>query len=215
MLTVENIRKGFGTGADAVTVLDGVSFGMAAGETVALRGESGSGKSTLLHIVGALERADAGQVVLDGTEVTALGEAAAARLRRGTVAVVFQQFNLIPSLDVAANIGFQARLAGRVPEVAALAERLGLAAHLAKYPEELSGGQKQRVAVARALAARPRLILADEPTGNLDEATGDRVLDLMLEMAAEAGAGLLMVTHSARLASRLGRQLVLERGKVA
>jgi putative ABC transport system ATP-binding protein len=181
---------------------------------VALRGESGSGKSTLLHIVGALESADSGRVVLDGTEVTALAEPAAARLRRGTVAVVFQQFNLIPSLSVAANIAFQARLAGRPADVEGLARRLGLAEHLGKYPEALSGGQQQRVAVARALAARPRLILADEPTGNLDEATGDRVLDLMLELAAEVGAGLLMVTHSARLAARLGRELVLERGRI-
>jgi putative ABC transport system ATP-binding protein len=215
MLAVEDIRKGFGTGGDAVRVLDGVSFGMDPGETVALRGESGSGKSTLLHIIGALERADAGRVVLDGQEVTALGEPAAARLRRGTVAVVFQQFNLIPSLNVAANIGFQARLAGLVPDVAGLAGRLGLEGQLGKYPEELSGGQQQRVAVARALAARPRLILADEPTGNLDEATGDAVLDLMLELAAEVGAGLMMVTHSLRLAARLGRELVLERGKVS
>jgi putative ABC transport system ATP-binding protein len=214
MLAVEDIRKSFGTGGDAVRVLDGVSFGMDPGETVALRGESGSGKSTLLHIIGALERADAGRVVLDGQEVTALGEPAAARLRRGTVAVVFQQFNLIPSLNVAANIGFQARLAGLVPDVAGLAGRLGLEGQLGKYPEEVSGGQQQRVAVARALAARPRLILADEPTGNLDEATGDRVLALMLEMAAEAGAGLMMVTHSSRLAARLGRELVLERGRL-
>jgi putative ABC transport system ATP-binding protein len=214
MLAVEDIRKGFGTGGDAVRVLDGVSFGMGPGETVALRGESGSGKSTLLHIIGALERADAGRVVLEGVEVTALSEPAAARLRRGTVAVVFQQFNLIPSLDVAANIGFHARLAGLAPDVAGLAGRLGLAGHLGKYPAELSGGQQQRVAVARALAARPRLILADEPTGNLDEATGDAVLGLMLEMAAEAGAGLLMVTHSSRLAARLGREMVLERGRL-
>jgi putative ABC transport system ATP-binding protein len=214
MLAVEDIAKSFGTGGDAVRVLDGVSFGMGPGETVALRGESGSGKSTLLHIVGALERADRGRVVLDGVDVTALGEPAAARLRRGTVAVVFQQFNLIPSLTVASNIGFQARLAGREADVAGLAGRLGLEGHLAKYPEELSGGPQQRVAVARALAARPRLILADEPTGNLDEATGDAVLGLMLEMAAEAGAGLLMVTHSSRLAARLGREMVLERGRL-
>jgi putative ABC transport system ATP-binding protein len=214
MLAVRDLRKGFGTGAARVVVLDGVDMDMAPGETVALRGESGSGKSTLLHIVGALERADSGSVRLDGTEVTALTEAQAAGLRRGTVAVVFQQFNLIPSLDVAANIAFQARLAGRPADVAGLAARLGLEGLLARYPEDLSGGQQQRVAVARALAVRPRLILADEPTGNLDEATGDRVLDLMLDLAAEVGAGLLMVTHSARLAARLSRELVLERGRL-
>jgi putative ABC transport system ATP-binding protein len=214
MLKVRELRKSFGSGPGRVVVLDGVSLDMAPGETVALRGESGSGKSTLLHIVGALERADSGSVTIDGTEVTALGESGAARLRRGTVAVVFQQYNLIPSLDVAANIGFQARLGGRPADVAGLAARLGLAELLGRYPEDLSGGQQQRVAVARALAVRPRLILADEPTGNLDEATGDRVLELMLELAGEAGAGLLMVTHSARLAARLSRQLVLERGRV-
>jgi putative ABC transport system ATP-binding protein len=214
LLAVRDLRKGFGTGAARVVVLDGVDMDMAPGETVALRGESGSGKSTLLHIVGALERADSGSVRLDGTEVTALTEAQAAGLRRGTVAVVFQQFNLIPSLDVAANIAFQARLAGRPADVAGLAARLGLEGLLARYPEDLSGGQQQRVAVARALAVRPRLILADEPTGNLDEATGDRVLDLMLDLAAEVGAGLLMVTHSARLAARLSRELVLERGRL-
>jgi putative ABC transport system ATP-binding protein len=214
MLAVRDLRKGFGTGAARVVVLDGVDMDMAPGQTVALRGESGSGKSTLLHIVGALERAESGSVRLDGTEVTALTEAQAAGLRRGTVAVVFQQFNLIPSLDVAANIAFQARLAGRPADVAGLAARLGLEGLLARYPEDLSGGQQQRVAVARALAVRPRLILADEPTGNLDEATGDRVLDLMLDLAAEVGAGLLMVTHSARLAARLSRELVLERGRL-
>ena len=130
--------------------------------------------------------------------------------------LVFQQFNLIPSLDVAANLAFQARLAGvhDADWCRTLAERLGLAKHLDRYPEQLSGGQQQRVAIGRALAARPRLILADEPTGNLDEATGDAVLDLMLALQAETGAGLLMVTHSLRLAARLGRRLNLAGGKL-
>ena len=131
--------------------------------------------------------------------------------------MVFQQFNLIPSLSVAANIAFQARIAGRHDAVwaQALADRLGLAAHLAKYPEQLSGGQQQRVAIARTLAARPRLVLADEPTGNLDEATADGVLDLMLGLIAETGAGLLLVTHSERLAARMGRRLHLRAGLLA
>ncbi len=131
------------------------------------------------------------------------------------MAVVFQQFNLIPSLTVAENIGFHARLAGRAVDVPALAERLGIAEQLGKYPEALSGGQQQRVAVARSLAMRPRLILADEPTGNLDEDTGDRVLDAMLSLAAEIGACLMMVTHSGRLAARLDRELVLSHGRIA
>jgi len=146
-----------------------------------------------------------------------MDDRARAALRRTTIGIVFQQFNLIPSLDAAANVAFQARLAGREDRTwtAALIERLGLADHAGKYPEQLSGGQQQRVAIGRALAARPALVLADEPTGNLDEATGDRVMDLMLGLAAETGAALLMVTHSGRLAARLSRRLHLAQGRVA
>jgi putative ABC transport system ATP-binding protein len=138
-------------------------------------------------------------------------------LRRGTVGVVFQQFNLIPSLRVADNIAFQARLSGQEDSkwTAELADRMGLGPHLNKYPEQLSGGQQQRVAIARTLAPKPRLVLADEPTGNLDEATAATVMDLMLELVSEAGAGLLMVTHSAALAGRMSRRLHLRAGQVA
>ncbi|MBD3678301.1 MAG: ABC transporter ATP-binding protein [Rhodobacteraceae bacterium] len=188
-----------------------------AGETLALTGESGSGKSTLLHIVGGLDAPDSGQVRLDGADIGAFDDAGRAALRRERIGVVFQQFNLIPSLTVEANIAFQARLAGRHdPDWCdTLARRLGLLEQLRKYPEELSGGQQQRVAVARALAVRPRLVLADEPTGNLDEATGDAVLDMMLGLVAETDAALLMVTHSERLAGRLQRRLHLAAGKVS
>jgi putative ABC transport system ATP-binding protein len=181
---------------------------------MALTGESGSGKSTLLHLAGGLDRPDGGAVLFDGRDIAGLGEAGLAAFRRESVGLVFQQFNLIPSLDAGANLAFQARLAGRHdPEwCARLAARLGLSGLLGRYPEQLSGGQQQRVAIGRALAGRPRLILADEPTGNLDEATGDAVLDLMLALTAETGAGLLMVTHSARLAARLGRRLNLAGG---
>ncbi|MFN6979580.1 MAG: ABC transporter ATP-binding protein, partial [Gemmobacter sp.] len=138
-----------------------------------------------------------------------------AALRRVKVGLVFQQFNLIPSLTAGANLAFQARLAGRhdAARCGHLANRLGIAALLDRYPEQLSGGQQQRVAIGRALAARPQLILADEPTGNLDEATGDAVLDLLLEGVAEAGAALLMVTHSPRLAARLGGRVHLAGGR--
>jgi putative ABC transport system ATP-binding protein len=130
--------------------------------------------------------------------------------------VIFQQFNLIPSLDVAANIAFQARLAGRHDGAwcDALAQRLGLGPHLRKYPENLSGGQQQRVAIARTVAARPALVLADEPTGSLDERTAEGVLDLMLGLVAETGAALLVVTHSERIAARMGRRLQLREGRV-
>lgn len=216
LLEIEALAKGFGTGAARVEVLRGVDLRLDAGQSLALTGESGSGKSTLLHLVAGLDTADAGAIRLAGQDLAALGDAARARLRRGTVGLVFQQFNLIPSLTVAANLAFQARLAGRHDPalVARLAAALGLADLLARYPEQLSGGQQQRVAIGRALAVRPALVLADEPTGNLDETTGDAVLDLMLEGVAETGAALLMVTHSPRLAARCGARLHLAAGRV-
>jgi putative ABC transport system ATP-binding protein len=217
MLRVTDLWKGYAGRAGRVEVLRGVELALAGGETLALTGESGSGKSTLLHLVAGLDAPDRGRVELDGTDLAAAGDAGRARIRRETVGIVFQQFNLIPSLDAAANVAFQARLAGRhdPDRTEALIARLGLSDHRAKYPEQLSGGQQQRVAIGRALACRPRLILADEPTGNLDEETGARVLDLMLELVAEAGAALLLVTHSRRMAARAARQLRLEHGRIA
>jgi putative ABC transport system ATP-binding protein len=217
LLAVEDLRKTFPGEAGPVRVLDGVTMTLDAGTTLALTGESGSGKSTFLHVVAGLESADGGRVAVAGQEVTAMDDPARAALRRGTVGLIFQQFNLIPSLDVTANIAFQARLAGRHDAAwcARLIDRLGLAQQARSYPEQLSGGQQQRVAVARTLAARPALVLADEPTGNLDEATGDAVLALMLELVAETGAALLMVTHSERLAARLDRRLHLRYGRLA
>ncbi|MBL4810935.1 MAG: ABC transporter ATP-binding protein [Rhodobacteraceae bacterium] len=216
LLRVTDLHKNYASGASQRQILRGVSLELAAGETLALTGESGSGKSTLLHLIAGLDVPDTGQIVLGGTDIVGLGDKARAALRRGTVGVVFQQFNLIPSLNVRANIAFQARLAGRYDRGAAdvLAARIGLADHLDKYPEELSGGQQQRAAIARTLAAKPSLILADEPTGNLDEDTADRVLELMLDMAGSAGAALMVVTHSPRVAARMNRQLHLSRGQV-
>jgi putative ABC transport system ATP-binding protein len=217
LLAVENVAKSFPGEAGPVPVLDGVSLTLDRGETLALTGESGSGKSTLLHLVAALETPDRGRIAVNGADVTAMDDRARAALRRTTIGIVFQQFNLIPSLDAAANVAFQARLAGKEDRAwtTTLIDRLGLAPHAGKYPEQLSGGQQQRVAIGRALASRPALVLADEPTGNLDEATGDRVMDLMLELARESGAALLMVTHSDRLAARLSRRLHLAHGRVA
>ncbi|TPE53612.1 ABC transporter ATP-binding protein [Amaricoccus solimangrovi] len=216
MLEIRDIAKTYPTAQGPLAVLRGVSLDLAGGTSLALTGESGSGKSTLLHLAAGLEKADSGHIAIDGAPVTGLDDAGRARLRRETVGIVFQQFNLIPSLDVGRNLAFQARLAGRAdPDwQAVLAERLGLAPLLARYPEQLSGGQQQRVAIGRALAARPRLILADEPTGNLDEATGDAVLDLLLALVAESGAALLMVTHSARLAARLDARAHLHAGRI-
>ncbi|WP_373354944.1 ABC transporter ATP-binding protein [Pseudoroseicyclus sp. CXY001] len=213
MLALEGVRKGFPGGGE---VLRGISLTLAPGETLALTGESGSGKSTLMHLAAGLDLPDEGRVTIGGEETTALGEAGRAALRRGTVGLVFQQFNLIPSLTAGANIAFHARLAGREDPAftAALAARLGLTPHLAKYPEELSGGQQQRAAIARTLAARPALILADEPTGNLDEASAGEVLTLLLELASETGAALLTVTHSPKVASAMSRRLNLSHGQI-
>ena len=214
LLSLRNVTKNY-PGAEA-PVLYRISLDLRAGEMLALTGESGSGKSTLLHLTGGLDTADSGIVAIDGTDLTPLDDPGRAALRRGTVGVIFQQFNLIPSLTVSANIAFQARLAGRHDPDRAhrLATRLGLADHLAKYPEQLSGGQQQRVAIARTLAPHPRLVLADEPTGNLDETTADTVFALMCELVAETGAGLILVTHSERLAARLGRRLHLRAGQL-
>ncbi len=216
LLEVERLEKSYPGGDGPARVLRGVDLALAEGETLALTGESGSGKSTLLHLVGGLDVADAGRIRLAGTDITGLDDRGRAALRRETVGIVFQQFNLIPSLDVAANIAFQARLAGRADpaRIAALAGALGLDGQMRKYPEQLSGGQQQRVAIARALAARPRLVLADEPTGNLDEATAAGVLDEMLALVTDTGAALLLVTHSPGLAARMGRQVHLRRGRL-
>ena len=213
MLTVEELAKRYGT----LTVLEGVSLSAATGETLALTGESGSGKSTLLHLMAGLDAPDTGRVTVAGHDLSALDDAARARLRRSTVGLVFQQFNLVQSLTAGQNAALQARLANRhdPDHTARMMTRLGLGGLEDRYPEQLSGGQQQRVAIARALAARPPLLLADEPTGNLDAATGDRVLDLMLELVAELGTTLILVTHSGRLAARLGRTLTLDRGRLA
>lgn len=217
LLRVENIHKTFHTADGPFEVLRGVDVDLADGETLALTGESGSGKSTLLHLIGGLDAPDRGKIFIDGQDIAAMDDDGRAALRRGTVGVVFQQFNLIPSLKVADNIAFQARLAGQHDPywAATLAARMGLEGQLAKYPEQLSGGQQQRVAIARTLAPKPRLVLADEPTGNLDEQTADMVLDLMLELVGETGAGLLMVTHSQTLASRMARRVHLRAGALA
>lgn len=214
LLKLDQVTKSY-PGTEA-PVLRGVSLELPSGGMMALTGESGSGKSTLLHLIGGLDTADSGKIEIEGTDLTALGDAGRAGLRRGTVGVIFQQFNLIPSLDVAANIAFQARLAGRHDAAVtdAMAERLGLADHMHKYPEQLSGGQQQRVAIARTLAPRPSLVLADEPTGNLDEASADAVLGLLQDLVEETGAGLIVVTHSERLAQRLPRRLHLRAGQL-
>jgi len=217
ILKLKNVTKSFATDEGPQPVLRGIDLHLAAGETLALTGESGSGKSTLLHIAGGLDHPDTGRVEVAGQEISDASDTDRAALRRGTVGVVFQQFNLIPSLNVSDNLSFQARLAERFdPEWHQnLAERLGLGTLLTRYPEQLSGGQQQRVAIGRTLAARPALVLADEPTGNLDETTSADVMALMLQLVSDTGSALLMVTHSKALAAQLSRRVHLTEGRVA
>lgn len=217
LLHVNNITKNFETGEGTLTVLRGVSLDLISGKSLALTGESGSGKSTLLYLIGGLDVPDEGRIEILGQDIAGLDDPQRAALRRGTVGVVFQQFNLIPSLNVAANLSFHARLSGSEDKswTEHLVHYLGLRSLLDRFPEQLSGGQQQRVAIGRTLAARPALVLADEPTGNLDEATADVVMNLLLELVQESGAGLLMVTHSPRLAIRLDHQVHLQAGLIA
>ena len=217
-MLVADVSKSYPSAQGPIPVLRGVSLALAPGRSLALTGELGSGKSTLLHLVAGLDarrRRHASRS--PAPRSPRLGDAARAALRRRAIGLVFQQFNLIPSLDVAANLAFQARLAGRLDPAwqAELTRRLGLADLLARYPEQLSGGQQQRVAIGRALAARPGLILADEPTGNLDEATGDAVMALLLDLVAATGASLLLVTHSPRLAALTDARATLRAGTLA
>ena len=217
MLKVSGLSKSYKLPSATLPVLRGVDLQVATGESVALTGESGSGKSTLLHLIAGLDDPDAGEIAIDEAVASRMKESERAKLRRDRLGLVFQQYNLIPSLKVADNLAFQARIAGRFDTEwqRELTERLGLAAVLDRYPEQLSGGQQQRVAIGRALASRPALLLADEPTGNLDEATADEVVTLMTELVARTGCSLLMVTHSPRLAGLLGRRVHLTGGRIA
>jgi putative ABC transport system ATP-binding protein len=217
VLSVTDLTKTYRSAGEQVDVLRGVNLQIAAGERVALTGESGSGKSTLLHLIAGLDQADGGEIRLADAIVSDLPDAGRAALRRDRLGLVFQQFNLIPSLNVQDNLVFQSRIAGRHDDTwhTELVERLGLGGLLKRYPEQLSGGQQQRVAIGRALAVKPLLLLADEPTGNLDESTADDVLALTRDLVARTGCGFLMVTHSTRLAATLDRQINLHAGLIA
>ena len=216
VLNLKAIQKSFRTNEGEVPVLSDISLSLLAGETLALRGESGSGKSTLLHIAGALELPDGGSVEIAGKNLSEMNDAERAAVRRRDVAIIFQQFNLIPSLTVASNITFQANLSGPVDKtkIEKIISALGLMDQMKKYPEALSGGQQQRVAIARALVAEPKLLLADEPTGNLDEKTAQAVLEQMLKLVGETDTALMVVTHSRNVAARMDRQLLLIEGKL-
>jgi putative ABC transport system ATP-binding protein len=215
MLTLRGVTRRFG----AVTAVDDVSLDVEPGTLVALAGRSGSGKTTLLNLVGGLDRPDAGTVVVDGTDVTALDEDGLARLRRDTVAYVFQTFGLIPVLSAAENVGVPLRMrrlpvAERERRVATLLELVGLGDHARHRPDELSGGQQQRVAIARALAGSPRLLVADEPTGQLDAETGLAVMALIRGVVESEGVTAVVATHDPVLMALADRVVRISDGRV-
>jgi len=213
MLTLEGLSKSFGD----TPVYDGVSLHLAGGEFVALLGESGVGKSTLLNCIAGLESADRGRIAVGGIDLAALDEAGRARLRRERLGFVFQAFHVLPHLSVAENVALPLLLLGRpdTRRVQALLSAVGLDGLGARWPAQLSGGQLQRVAIARAVVHAPGLILADEPTGNLDPATAEKVLALLRTQVREAGAACLLVTHSQAAAARADRVLRLTARGVA
>lgn len=218
-LVVEEVCKEYPTRGEPLRVLRGVSFALAAGQTAAIMGPSGSGKSTLLSIVGTLEPATSGRVVLDGQDAAGLPEPALAAFRRQKIGFVFQEHYLLPQCTVLENVLLPAVACGRVRPQAVerarqLVARVGLAGRIDHRPAELSGGERQRAALARALVNRPLLLLADEPTGNLDRSTAARVADLLLEVTREENAMLLVATHSPSLAARMDRQYELDEGRV-
>lgn len=217
MLKVRDLKKTYSTPLGANTILDGINLDLEKGQSLALMGESGSGKSTLLHLVGGLDVPDSGSIMLGETNVATQTDSQRAALRQKRIGVIFQQFNLIPSLTVEANLSFQARIAGCLETEwqEHLIETLGLGGLEKRYPEQLSGGQQQRVAIGRTLAAKPDLILADEPTGNLDETTGDNVLALTLALINDTKSSLLLVTHNSRLADQLNSKTTLTNGRIS
>jgi ABC-type lipoprotein export system ATPase subunit len=217
LLRMTGVSKQFRRGRELVTAVNDVSLQVSAGEFVSVIGPSGSGKSTLLHLAGGLDKPDSGSVWVDGQDVGALSAAALARLRRRQVGFVFQFFHLIPNLTVSENVSLPVMLDGGRSDdvrVGELIEQVGLAARAKHLPGELSGGEMQRVAIARALVNEPRLILADEPTGNLDRATGAEILAVLEAQVAQAGAALLMVTHDNNAAARANRTLNVVDGKL-
>src|SRR5579884_3098106 len=204
--------------AGPVEVLRGVSLRIEAGETVALLGPSGSGKSSLMMVLAGLERPSGGQVRLAGQDLGGLDEDGLARLRRDHVGIVFQSFHLLPTMTALENVAIPLELAGRpdaAERAAAALDRVGLGQRLRHYPGQLSGGEQQRVAIARALVADPALVLADEPTGNLDGATGRLVIDCLFAEHARRGSALLLITHDPALAERCVRRIRLEDGRIA
>jgi putative ABC transport system ATP-binding protein len=220
MLEVRDVTRTYGSGSTATAALRGVTFAVEEGKLVALRGRSGSGKTTLLNIVGGLDKPDGGSICLAGHDVTALSERGRMRLRQETVAYIFQSFGLLPVLSAAENVGVPLRIAGVMPaeresRVELMLSIVGLADHAKQRPAELSGGEQQRVAIARALASRPSLLLADEPTGQLDRQTGRQIMRLLQTVVESEGVTALVATHDPAILDLADSVLHLVDGKIA
>ncbi len=216
-MVADQVDKEVATAGGGLGILKGISLEINPGEAVAIVGASGSGKSTLLGLLAGLDLPSAGRIYIDGVEITALDEDARAALRGQMVGFVFQSFQLLPGLSAIENVMLPLEIRGDRDAAVRAREflaKVGLAERLAHYPRQLSGGEQQRVAIARAFASTPRLLFADEPTGNLDATTGARIIDLILALRAEQGATLVLVTHDQRLASRCDRRLVLAAGRL-
>ena len=217
ILKTDEVKKYYGTGENQVRALDGVSFQVEKGEFVSVVGTSGSGKSTLLHMLGGLDRPTSGKVIIDGQDLSELKDDALCIFRRRKIGFVFQNYNLVPSLNVYENIVLPVQLDGRVPDEAFLktiVDTLGISEKLNSLPNNLSGGQQQRVAIARALVAKPAIILADEPTGNLDSRTSQDVLGLLKISSNKFAQTIVMITHDEEIAQLADRIVRIEDGKI-
>jgi putative ABC transport system ATP-binding protein len=217
MIRVRDVVMRLPSGGRSLTILDGITLDVAAGEVLAITGPSGSGKSTLLGLVAGLDRPSSGSIVVGGVDITRLDEDALARFRRETLGYVFQSYHLIPTLTAMENVAVPLEIAGAPNALArarALLDDVGLGDRSHHYPVQLSGGEQQRAALARAVALDPGLLLADEPTGNLDSATGTRIIELLLELRRRRGATLVLVTHDDALARHADRVVVLRDGRV-
>jgi len=216
-ISMRDVHLSLGRGAARVHILKGISLEIGEGEAIGLVGPSGSGKSTLLMTMAGLERPDSGQIAIGGERIDHLGEDALARFRGERIGIVFQSFHLIPTMTALENVAIPLELAGRADAFATAKRELvgvGLGERLSHYPGQLSGGEQQRVALARALAPNPRILVADEPTGNLDETSGSKIIDLMFALKRERGGTLVLVTHDSGLAARCDRMIRLRSGLI-
>ena len=218
ILLLDDVHLTLTSAAGPVNVLRGVTLAVESGETVAVLGPSGSGKSTMMMIAAGLERPSAGRVVVAGTDLGGLGEDGLARFRRDAIGIVFQNFHLVPTMTALENVAVPLEFAG-VTDAFARAERalaaVGLAHRLGHYPGQLSGGEQQRVAIARAFVAEPKLLLADEPTGNLDGETGHQIIDLLFDLARRRASTLVLITHDPEISRRCAREVRLADGRIA